>query len=370
MIGLAPMEGVTEFPFRRWLSLCSSPGYHSTPFLRVTHTYPSSEFPVSFAPEIFDPDYSDLETPVVAQLMGPSPSRICEVGSLLLEKTSSFDINFGCPAPTVVGKGSGSALLADVDSFNNFVGDVYKNFSAKQFSIKIRTGYENSENYKDIISCLKSYNLEKLTIHGRTKSQKYMGLADWSLIEHAAKSLSYPVIGSGDITNKDSYKERKEQSPSVSGVIVGRAALKNPWIFSQLEKWETKLNLDTILYALATYGIFVDVFFNDGYDKFKAVDNATGQVQKPLKTSEDWESYLRKVGETAFNLSNFEDFDMSRRALSRMKMIWTYLKELMPSEFQGREILRAKSFKELIEQYKVASANYQSSSGRDSVFLN
>jgi tRNA-dihydrouridine synthase len=352
MLGLAPMEGVSDFPFRRWLSLCSTAGFHSTPFLRVTETFPQSSIPEDFAPEVFDKNYREaLNTPLLIQLMGPSPKRIITVGDMLLEHTDFFDINFGCPAPTVVGRGSGSALLQNASDFKTFVSSVHERLAGK-FSVKIRTGYEDTDNYHDIISSLQDLNIRRLTIHGRTRSQKYMGLADWDLIEQAASCLSIPVFGSGDISSFDTYKKRKAIAPSTSGAIIGRACLKNPWIFESIKNPNGhSLDMIQILYALLTYGSFIEVFFQKGYEEFKRIDLATGIQSAPLQNPEDWNQYLSNYLKVAFDISRIEDVPLERRALSRIKMIWTYMKAAFPEDFHDRSLLRAKTTKEFIDIY-------------------
>lgn len=371
MIGLAPMEGVTDFPFRRWLSLCSKADFHSTPFLRVTHTFPINNIPEDFAPELTDPIYKEkLNTPLVLQVMGPSPDRIVETGKLIHKYTNSFDINFGCPAPTVVGRGSGSALLQDAKEFKNFLSQVHEKLPNNSFSIKIRTGYENTENFEKIIEAIKPLELTRLTIHGRTKVQKYSGLADWSLIEQAARTLNFPVFGSGDIQNFNSYNERLNTAPSVSGVIIGRAVQKNPWIFSTIRNDKNiSLSLKTILYASITYGLFIQIFYGEGFKKFKETDIANGIIESALSSESNWKDYLCSFAKSALGTDDIYNLPIERRALSRIKMIWTHLKDSMPENFNDRALLRAATINDFIKTFENKESEYIKETGSNQILF-
>ena len=349
------MEGVTDFPFRRWLSLCSKASYHSTPFLRITNSYPHKSVPIEFAPEIFDPDYKSLlSTPVVLQVMGPSPTRVIDIGKMILQYTDFFDINFGCPAPTVIGKGSGSALLQDPKEFESFTSMIAKNLPDRSFSLKIRTGFNDDSKYDEIISIIESLNAKRLTIHGRTKAQKYTGEADWSQIEFAAKSLSLPVIGSGDITNYTSYVLRKQKAPSLTGVIIGRGAISNPWIFDSIRKPEnSEINQNKVLSALLVYGIFIDLYYDYGYQKFKDIDFELNTVETALN-EEQWYTYLHRLIYLAYGYPNITHLSISRRALSRIKMLWTKMKDLLPEQFEDRSLLRSKRIEDFVQHFKEA----------------
>ena len=371
MLGLAPMEGVSDFPFRRWLSLCSEASFHSTPFLRVTETFPQATIPEDFAPEVFDEHYSEaLKTPLLIQLMGPSPERIIDVGDMILDKTDFFDINFGCPAPTVVGRGSGSALLQNVDEFKTFVSTVHEKLPGR-FSVKIRTGYGDTNNYDGIINSLKDLNIKRLTIHGRTRVQKYMGLADWDLIEKAAAELSIPVFGSGDISNFTTLEQRQLKAPSVSGAIVGRACLGNPWVFKTIKKQKGhSVDMEEILYALLTYGAFIEVFFQKGFQEFKKFDQQTNVRSTPLESKQEWKEYLLDYLKSAFDVDSIEDIPLERRALSRIKMIWTYMKSSFPEEFNDRDLLRSKTTASFIELYTKKMNEHQKSHKNKHIIFN
>lgn len=350
------MEGVTDFPFRRWITRCSMPSFLSTPFLRITDDFPRTTLPIAFVPELLDDDYKRETPPTLLQLMGPSPKRIADVGAIILEKGYSFDVNFGCPAPTVIGRGSGSALLRNVEGFQRFYTQLNNLLPEKSFSIKIRTGFDSSELFPNLIDVINDTPPKKVTIHGRTRTQKYTGKADWNLIESAAKKLNCPVVGSGDIFCKSSLDERLRVAPSVAGVIISRGALHNPWIFDKFTSPNPTPDFhEKLKFALITYGFFIDSFYLKDYDFFKKIDlKISEKIPAHVFSSEQWQDALLLICKDFYKSNDYKQVELDRKSLSRMKMIWTYLYPSLPSTYHRREILRAKNLKDFIEQFDKA----------------
>ena len=193
-IGLAPMYGVTDFPTRLWFHLISGCEEMTTPFLRVTETYPH-KIPYEWAPDLFDREIAEaLPFNTIPQLMASCPKRFVEAYELLKGYSSVVEINCGCPSPKVVGHGAGSSLLREVDLFKEFISYVAQAVPKGDFCVKIRTGYENTDQFYDLIHSIKNLNLKKLTIHGRTKEQKYSSYSRWDLIAEASEICSFPVF--------------------------------------------------------------------------------------------------------------------------------------------------------------------------------
>ena len=124
--------------------------------------------------------------------MASSPTRFVESYELIKDFCPKVEINCGCPSPKVVGHGAGSSLLRDPLLFEDFISYVSKHLPEGSFCVKIRTGYENEDKYFDLINSIKDLPLHKLTIHGRTREQKYMGHARWDLIAAATEICNYP----------------------------------------------------------------------------------------------------------------------------------------------------------------------------------
>ena len=236
--GLAPMEGVSDFAFRFWLSLCSKPDFQSTPFLRVTPTYPTYGIPKEYAPEWQLRNILDYD--LVPQIMAASRTLFIRHAKDILEQSPFVDLNCGCPASKSVGNGAGSSLLIDSAVFIDFVKTITAPFEQNKISVKIRTGFNDDSNYIDCLEGIKDTPIKQLGVHGRTKAQRYDGLASWEMIAKANKIMSCPIIGSGDINSYESLEERKEYLPSVSKIIIGRGAIRNPWIFEEIKNWQNK----------------------------------------------------------------------------------------------------------------------------------
>ena len=178
--GLAPMEGVTDFAFRLWISLCGAPDFAWTPFLRFTDTFPF-KIPELFVPEL---DFPGRITPfkVIPQLMGPEVKDFIRVAEMLLPKCEFVDLNCGCPSPTVTGNGSGSSLLKTVERFYGYVEKAVQELGPNRVSVKMRTGYNSEEECVTLVTAIAALPLAQLTIHGRSRVDRYKGKANWRLI--------------------------------------------------------------------------------------------------------------------------------------------------------------------------------------------
>ncbi|MEY2988734.1 MAG: hypothetical protein RJB13_2255, partial [Pseudomonadota bacterium] len=234
---LAPMEGVTDFATRFWLSQIASPDEATTPFLRVTKDYPSKRIPANFLPEIELSKEHGIVT-CVPQLMASETEDLIRIGEHFLKKLPFVDINCGCPSPTVVGNGAGSSLLKCPDSFFRYLNQVVGALGPQRVSVKMRLGFQSEDEFESLLEVVKAFPLARLTIHGRTREDRYKGKARWHFINKAASQLNYPVIGSGDILDQSSLRERLALAPNVAGVMIGRGALRNPWIFASLRTKE------------------------------------------------------------------------------------------------------------------------------------
>jgi len=145
-----------------------------------------------------------------------------------------IDINMGCPARKITSQGSGAALLKDIGRAVAIV-EAVKSVSRLPVSAKARIGWSDSRYVADLASKLEEAGLDMLVIHGRTAEQGYSGKADWKAVERAAKSVSIPVVGNGDVSSAAIALEKISQG-IVSGVMVGRAMLGNPVFFEDLER--------------------------------------------------------------------------------------------------------------------------------------
>lgn len=345
-IGLAPMEGVSDLAFRLWISLCSDPEWAATPFLRVTSNYPG-KIPSTFAPEI-NRLKGLVRYQLTSQLMAASPEDFIRVAGPLLSERDFVELNCGCPSPNTVGSGAGSSLLKDAGQFSQFIGSICDQLAHRQIAVKMRLGFERADEFEGLLSGLLALPLRQLTVHARTRKDRYAAYAQWDRIQLAAKLADFPVIGSGDILGLDSLRERAHQLAGLKGIIIGRGALRNPWIFQALRNSLARQELagSVIMDALVCYVLLVELQRNQFDQLLKLVE--TECFLKPcLDHVEAWQQMRQRLMMLRFGSDNLERLaDLDRSLLGRVKLIWNYLRSSLPPDFFNPQILRCKSLVE------------------------
>ena len=224
---LAPLAGITDGPFRR---LCSQAG--------AALVY--SEMVSAKGLWYGDKNTGKLleilpgEGPVAYQLFGHEPEIMAFAARKLDSRMNAiFDINMGCHVPKIVKNGEGSALMKNPDLVYDLVAAAVKNTS-KPVTVKIRAGWdEESVNAVEVARAVSAAGASAVAVHGRTREQYYSGKADWSVIAAVKRAVNIPVIGNGDVTDAASGIRMMEET-GCDFVMVGRGALGNPWIFSEL----------------------------------------------------------------------------------------------------------------------------------------
>lgn len=338
--GLAPMEGVTDFATRLWFQMIGGMDFVWTPFLRVTDTFPAK------LPEDFAPELTKLRglfpAPLYFQVMGSRPEDIVRTADILGDLVEFVDLNCGCPSPTVVGSRAGSSLLEKPEIFRTFVEFVTDRIGETRLSVKMRTGYHTRDEFPQLLDAIKHLQLHHLTIHGRTRPDRYTGYSDWNLIQRAAEAMKCPVIGSGDICDKAGLGQRSATASRVDAVIVGRGALRNPWFFSGAET----APIDA---ALVAFILMQDIAFERPVALVHWVATQSKQKFGDLSDQDWWTeivSLLAIRGQTCGSLLGIQ---VSPRALSRGKMMWNYLRSSLPEPFMEPQLMRASSLPDFLE---------------------
>lgn len=227
---LAPMEEVTDFSFR---TICKSFGADI-----LTSEFASSDALIRDAEKSLKKlHFTEAERPFGIQIFGNDENSLVQAALIAESRQPDFiDINWGCPVKKIVTKGCGSGILKDIPKMVRLTKAVVDAVKLP-VTVKTRLGWE--ENDKPIVSVaeqLQDIGIQGITIHGRTRSQIYSGEADWTLIGEAVANprLTIPVIGNGDINSAEKaflYKKRY----GVAGIMIGRAAIGNPWIFKEIK---------------------------------------------------------------------------------------------------------------------------------------
>ncbi len=223
---LAPLEGYSDQPFRR---LCRGLGADL-----VYTEFTSSEALVRMAGNSSRKiSLADDERPVGIQIYGRDPGRMADAARRAEEnRPELIDINFGCPARKVCGGGSGSQLMREPELLLEITRQVV---DAVQLpvTVKMRLGWDDaSRNAEELARRLEDLGVQALTIHGRTRCQKFDGQADWEAIARVKAAVGIPVIGNGDVKGPEDAL-RMFLECGVDGVMIGRAAIHYPWIFRE-----------------------------------------------------------------------------------------------------------------------------------------
>jgi nifR3 family TIM-barrel protein len=179
--------------------------------------------------------FTESERPMGVQLFGGDPDRLADAAKQVIDWVNPdfIDINFGCPVNKVVCRHGGSSLLRDCPLLEKVAAAVVKACAPLPVTAKIRIGWdERSVNAVETSRILEGTGVRRVAVHGRTKAQGYSGNADWDVIASVAASVSIPVIGNGDIT--DAVTALRHRASGVRGMMIGRAAMTNPWIFTEI----------------------------------------------------------------------------------------------------------------------------------------
>ena len=227
---LAPMAGVTDYSFR---ILCKEQGAGI-----VYSEFVSAHGIIRKNEKTLDMiKFTDEERPIGIQIFGDEPEVMGNAARFVADqfKPDIIDINYGCPVPKITKRGAGSAALKDLCLMEEITSAVVESVPQVPVTVKMRAGWDSQSIVVETAgNQLEKAGVKAITLHPRTTKQHFTGKSDWSLIKTLKQAVSIPVIGNGDIDTADDVKRMFEET-GCDAVMIGRAALGNPWIFRELK---------------------------------------------------------------------------------------------------------------------------------------
>ena len=224
---LAPMSGVTDLPFRRLVKREGGCGLVVTEMVSSEGLVRGIDRTLEYA------EYTEEERPVSIQIFGGDPEKMAAAAQIVEGMGADIvDVNMGCPVPKIAKHNAGCSLMREPDHAAAVVRAMAKAVKIP-VTVKMRAGWDADErNAPDMAKRMEDAGAAAVAVHGRTAAQSYSGSSDWEFIGQVAAGVGIPVLGSGDCIEAQQMVDRLS-SGAVSGVLVGRGALRNPWIFRQ-----------------------------------------------------------------------------------------------------------------------------------------
>ncbi|MDH5506113.1 MAG: tRNA dihydrouridine synthase DusB [Anaerolineae bacterium] len=294
---LAPMDGFSDQPFRSLARRLGSAMSYSefVNALDVIHGHPLLDQRLAFLEE---------ERPVVFQVFDDDPERLVQaVLKLSARGPDIIDINMGCASRTVAGRGAGAGLLRTPDK----VAKIFKRLSTAldiPVTGKIRLGWDDdNRNYLEIARIIEDNGGQLIAVHGRTKRQNYTGQADWDAIAEIKQAVSIPVIANGDVQRVADIASIQAQT-GCDGVMIGRAAIGNPWIFARLDREHVpadKVRTTMLLHLEAMLAFYGEehglVLFRKHVARYISPYRLSPDQRKRLLTSQQAEDFMAVLDE-------------------------------------------------------------------------
>jgi tRNA-dihydrouridine synthase len=220
------MQDVTDLPFMRVAAHYGAPDYFFTEFFRVhAQSRPEKHILRSITE-------NQTGRPVFAQLIGEDISHMVRtVKELLPYPIAGIDLNMGCPAPKIYKKNVGGGLLRDPAKIDELIGAM-RDAVPGLFTVKMRIGFDSTDNYERILGLINKHGVDLLSVHGRSVKEGYRSEVHYDFIGIAARTVRCPVLANGNVSSADKAASVLTET-GAAGVMIGRHAIRNPWIFRQ-----------------------------------------------------------------------------------------------------------------------------------------
>lgn len=239
---LAPMQDVTDQPFMAVIAECGAPDYFVTEYFRV---HAQSRLEKHILPAVTE---NETGRPVFAQMIGEDVTHLMRTTrDLLQHPVAGIDLNMGCPAPNVYKKACGGGLLRDPAKIDEILGEL-RSIIPGLFTVKMRIGFQDTENFETILKLINKHDVDMLSLHGRTVKEMYRSEVHYDFIKQAVETVKCPVLANGDVKSARRSREILNYT-GAAGVMIGRHAIRNPWIFKQIRELESGHSVSRITLA-------------------------------------------------------------------------------------------------------------------------
>lgn len=229
ILALAPMQDITDWGFWNLIASYGGPDLYFTEYFRVTPGYRPERAILRSITE------NPTGKPAIAQLIGNDPGEMVRAARLLeRHPVAAIDLNLGCPAPVVYRKCAGGGLLRDPARIDALLGALRQGISGR-FTVKTRLGFSSPAEFDQLLEIFGRHRLDLVTVHARTVQEKYGPSVHYDRIAQAARSLPCPVLANGNVSSAAAAAAILQQT-GARGLMIGRGAIRNPWIFTQIRE--------------------------------------------------------------------------------------------------------------------------------------
>lgn len=247
LTALAPMQDVTDRPFMAVIAGCGAPDYFVTEYFRV-HVQSRLERHILEAVT-----ENTTGRPVFAQMIGEDIHHLTRTArDLQAHPIAGVDLNMGCPSPTVYKKQCGGGLLRDPQKVDQILGALREAIPGL-FTVKMRIGFSDTNNFETLLDLVNKHDVDLLSLHGRTVKEMYRSVVHYDFIKRAVERIHCPVLANGEVTSAAKARQILDYT-GAAGVMVGRHAIRNPWIFRQIREDQSGLTVSKIpLHQVSRY---------------------------------------------------------------------------------------------------------------------